>query len=51
MNLLPLVERELRVAARRKGTYWTRFGAVLGVLVVWLFLVAGRKGERGQPRV
>lgn len=27
MTFLPIVERELRVAARRKGTYWSRLGA------------------------
>src|SRR5262249_2754343 len=40
MIFLPIVGRELRVAARRKGTYWTRFGAVFGVLLVWLLLMA-----------
>ena len=40
MNPLPLLRRELRVAARRKLTYWARFGAVLGVVLVWLLLVA-----------
>src|SRR5580698_10053878 len=29
MIFLPVVERELRVAARRRGTYWGRFVAVL----------------------
>lgn len=34
MSILPVVERELRVAARRKGTYWTRVGvASIGLLV------------------
>jgi ABC-type transport system involved in cytochrome c biogenesis permease component len=27
MTVLPVVERELRVAARRRGTYWSRFTA------------------------
>jgi len=40
MIFLPIVGRELRVAARRKGTYWTRFVAVFGVLLVWLLLMA-----------
>ncbi len=29
MRFLPIVERELRVAARRSGTYWTRLGLAL----------------------
>ena len=29
MRFLPIVERELRVAARRAGTYWTRLGLAL----------------------
>jgi hypothetical protein len=29
MTFLPIVERELRVAARRRGTYWTRAGVAL----------------------
>src|SRR5271165_6742588 len=40
MILLPIVERELRVAARRPGTYRTRWCAALGMIGVWLLLVA-----------
>ena len=40
MTFLPIVERELRVAARRPGTYWVRFG-VAGTL---LGLLAGFYG-------
>src|ERR1041384_2486557 len=41
MIFLPIVTRELRVAARRGGTYWQRAGAALGVIVIgtWLYLV------------
>ena len=41
MTFLPIVTRELRVAARRGGTYWQRAGAALGVIVIgtWLYLV------------
>lgn len=41
MTFLPIVARELRLAARRRGTYWVRTGAALLVLVVgaWLFLM------------
>jgi ABC-type transport system involved in multi-copper enzyme maturation permease subunit len=40
MTFLPIVERELRVAARRRTTSWTRFLAALtaigvGAVVVW----------------
>lgn len=37
MTVLPIVERELRVASRRRGTYWTRFSAALLAIVlgVW----------------
>src|ERR1041385_8310692 len=41
MTFLPIVERELRVAARRRGTQWMRFFAALAVLVVWLVLITG----------
>ena len=34
MTFLPIVARELRVAARRRGTYWTRLGAALAALAV-----------------
>ena len=29
MTFLPIVERELRVAARRPATYWLRLGVAL----------------------
>ena len=35
MNFLPIVERELRVAARRPGTYWLRFGVALIAAGIW----------------
>jgi hypothetical protein len=43
MTILPVVERELRVAARRRAAYWWRVGACLLVLAVmaWLAWVAG----------
>lgn len=41
MTFLPVVERELRVASRRRNTYWTRFAAALigiGVCAwIWIF--------------
>src|SRR5581483_11798947 len=34
MTFLPIVDRELRVAARRRGTYWTRALSALGAILV-----------------
>src|SRR5580765_4252733 len=34
MTFLPIVARELRVTARRRGTYWSRFGAALAAIGV-----------------
>jgi ABC-type transport system involved in multi-copper enzyme maturation permease subunit len=45
MTFLPIVERELRVAARKRGTYWFRFFAAMAVLVIWLVLVLGSGGK------
>jgi ABC-type transport system involved in cytochrome c biogenesis permease component len=41
MTFLPIVARELRVASRRRLTYWLRTGAALGVIVLgtWFFLM------------
>ncbi len=47
MTFLPIVERELRVAARRPGTYWTRWFAALGMLATWVVL--GVAIRRAQP--
>ena len=44
MVFLPIVDRELRVAARRAGTYWQRFWAAAVVLVIWFFLVLTSSG-------
>ena len=46
MTFLPIVSRELRLASRRRSTYWLRSGAALAVMIVgtWLFLVL-----RGEP--
>src|SRR6266480_6365851 len=51
MTFLPIVERELRVAARRRGTYLLRFLLALVALVFWfLLLVSARSSsaEKGQ---
>jgi hypothetical protein len=36
MTFLPILERELRVRARSRGTYWSRFAVALVGLLVWL---------------
>jgi ABC-type transport system involved in multi-copper enzyme maturation permease subunit len=40
MTVLPIVERELRVAARRRATYWLRVTAALAAIAVfgWMLL-------------
>ena len=35
MTFLPIVERELRTAARRRGTYWNRATAALAAILVF----------------
>jgi len=42
MTFLPVVERELRVAARRRGTYWSRMSAaILGwAVTAWVLIAA-----------
>ncbi len=44
MKILPIAERELRVASRRAGTYWLRFFVVGALIAIasWAFLVTGR---------
>jgi ABC-type transport system involved in multi-copper enzyme maturation permease subunit len=43
MTLLPVVERELRVAARLPGTHWIRLVAALVALAIggWIMLIPG----------
>jgi ABC-type transport system involved in cytochrome c biogenesis permease component len=46
LALLPVVERELRVAARRRGTYWSRLAAaVVGWAVAAWILAAANNGS------
>jgi len=44
VTFLPIVGRELRVASRRRATYWVRSGAALTLIVfgVWFFLAMRR---------
>src|SRR5215213_1930096 len=51
MTLLPIVDRELRVASRRRGTYWTRFSAGLLAIVLsawaWAMFIRQPANETG----
>ena len=38
MTFLPIVERELRVAARQHSTYWMRMVLALAAIAIGLFL-------------
>jgi ABC-type transport system involved in cytochrome c biogenesis permease component len=46
MTFLPVVERELRMAARRRGTYWSRLtAAILGwAVAAWILVAASGVG-------
>lgn len=48
MTFLPIVTRELRVASRRRSTYWLRTGASLMVIFLgtWLFLLMKNEPPR-----
>lgn len=48
MTILPVAERELRVAARRRSTYWLRCVVPLALLFVatWVFVTTGRQAQR-----
>lgn len=43
MRFLPIVDRELRVAARQRGTFWIRVSAALIALLIggWVLLIPG----------
>ncbi|HUR47430.1 MAG TPA: hypothetical protein VMZ27_16220 [Candidatus Saccharimonadales bacterium] len=43
MILPPILDRELRVAARRRSTYSMRFFAALITALIWYFLLVGTK--------
>lgn len=47
MTLLPIVERELRVASRQRGTYWLRTGIALAVIGIGMFIYL--TGRRSSP--
>ena len=41
VSFLPIVERELRVGSRRRGTYWIRLGAALAAIALgsWIMIL------------
>ena len=54
MTILPLIERELGVRARRKATYWSRFGVGMGGVILclpklllpdWMNMAGGAAGK------
>jgi len=45
MTLLPVVGRELGVAARRAATYWMRFAIAAGALAIFFVLFASNNGS------
>ena len=51
MNLLPIVVRELRVAARRKSTYSARFGTAIAAVIAGATLLFFLKEVPLVPRV
>ena len=50
MTFLPIVERELRVAARQRLTHWARFGAALVALAVMFWVLGLRSGTNYSPK-
>jgi ABC-type transport system involved in cytochrome c biogenesis permease component len=50
MTFLPVVERELRVASRRRGPYWSRFAAAMigaGLAALTLLTTTGSNEDTG----
>ena len=39
MIFLPIVERELRLAARRRSTYWARLAAAVGAILISMWVL------------
>lgn len=53
MTFLPIAERELRVASRRRSTFWLRFLMPLGLLLLatWVLVVSDRESQREIGKV
>ena len=45
MTFLPIVERELRVASRRRGTYWLRLLVTLSLVLIATFIFLVQRNE------
>ena len=52
MTFLPIVARELRVAARRRGTYWLRCVSAVIILVIgaWYLLISSGSSQHELAR-
>jgi hypothetical protein len=48
MTFLPIVERELRVAARRRSTYGARLALALVAVLIGVSIYVAMPGEAGQ---
>lgn len=50
LSVLPVVDRELRVAARQPATHWLRAAAALAITLVWLGLMLAHQpgGQQAQ---
>jgi len=51
MTFLPIVERELRVAARQPSTSLLRFLVALVGVVLWLGLIGARSGRTSPAHI
>jgi hypothetical protein len=53
VTFLPILARELRVASRRRITYWIRTGAALAVMIIgtWLFLMMQNEPPQNVAQV
>jgi ABC-type transport system involved in multi-copper enzyme maturation permease subunit len=51
MTFLPIVERELRVAARRRATFWMRSLLGVGTILLWLFLLVAGQRSVSSPQL
>jgi len=49
MIFLPIVARELRVASRRRATYWVRTGSALAVILLGTFVFLLLQREQSTP--
>jgi len=50
MSFLPIVVRELRVASRRRVTYWVRSGAALALIVIGTWIFLGMRYDKAEER-